>query len=230
MRTFDTFIFDLDGTLLNTLPDLVHLTNMALREEGFPPRTTEEIHSYIGGGVRALLRQAVPEGASQEAVERIQARWKELHELYDDQLTEPYPGIPEALRDLRVRGARLAVLSNKFDEGVQQVIGRFLPGVFEAAHGECEDKGFPRKPDPAGLLRTMSELGADPQRVAYVGDSPTDALTAHRAGVFAIGVAWGYHSEGELYEADLVIRHPSELLELVALAEPSMRRASSGCV
>lgn len=228
MRAFDTFIFDLDGTLLNTLPDLVHLTNMALREEGFPPRSTDEIHSYVGGGVRALLRQAVPEGSSQEAVDRIQARWKELHALYDDRLTEPYPGIPEALRNLRAHGAKLAVLSNKFDEGVQQVIGRFLPDAFEVAHGEREGEGFPRKPDPTGLLRTMSELRADPRRTAYVGDSPTDALTAHRAGVFAIGVAWGYHDKSELHDADLVIHHPSELMELVALAEPFTRSASSG--
>lgn len=213
MRTFDTFIFDLDGTLLNTLPDLVNLTNMALQEEGFPPRTTEEIHSYIGGGVRWLLRQAVPEGASQEAAERIQARWKELHALYDDQLTVPYPGIPQTLATLKEREAKLGVVSNKFDEGVQQVIGRFLPNLFEVAHGECAE--IPRKPDTTGLLRTMNELRADPQRTAYIGDSPVDALTAHRAGVFAIGVAWGYHKEAELYEADLVISHPSELLELL---------------
>lgn len=213
MRTFDTFIFDLDGTLLNTLPDLVNLTNMALREEGFPPRTTEEIHSYIGGGVRWLLRQAIPEDASPEAAERIQARWKELHALYDDQLTVPYPDIPETLGALKGRGAKLAVVSNKFDEGVQQVIGRFLPNVFDVAHGEGPE--IPRKPDPTGLLLAMRELGADPQRTAYIGDSPGDATTAHRAGAFAIAVTWGYHKEAEFSEADLVIHHPSELLRLL---------------
>lgn len=218
VRTFDTFIFDLDGTLLNTLPDLVRLTNMALAEQGFPPRSTEEVHSYIGGGVRALMRQAVPQGSSQEAIDRAFARWKVLHELYDDQLTVPYPDVPQALRALKAGGAKLAVLSNKFDEGVQQVIGRFLPGMFEVAHGEGPE--IPRKPDPAGLLLTMDELGADSQRTAYIGDSPVDVVVAHRVGAFAIGVSWGYHKVDELCEADLIINDPNELVALVGLAGP----------
>lgn len=215
---FDTFVFDLDGTLLHTLPDLVVITNMALRDAGYPERTEAEILSYVGNGVRALMYQAVPEGVPAEAAERAMARWKELFPLYDNDLTKPYPHVEEMVAALRARGCKLGVLSNKFEPGVHQVMDKCLPGLFDVEHGECAE--IPRKPNPAGLLRTIAELGSAPERTVYVGDSPGDVRAARNAGVYAVGVTWGYHAPedfaAEQAEPDLMISSP---LELVVLAQ-----------
>lgn len=216
-RRFNAFIFDLDGTLLHTLPDLVVITNRALRDAGYPERTEAEILSYVGNGVRALMYQAVPEGTEAEAAEAALAHWKELFPVYDNALTHPYPHVEEMIAGLRARGCKLGVLSNKFDEGVHQVMDKCLPGLFDVAHGECDE--IPRKPDPAGLLRTIAELGTVPARTVYVGDSPGDVRAARNAGAYAVGVTWGYHIPedfaAEAAEPDLMINDP---LELVALA------------
>ena len=156
---FDTFVFDLDGTLLDTLPDLVVITNQALGELGFPPRSHDEILSYVGNGVRALMCQAVPEGTSSEQTDAAMEHWKALFPGYGNNLTKPYPHMRETLAS-SARGARMGVLSNKFDAGVQQVMNQFMPGTFAVMHGECD--GIPRKPDPAGLLRTIEELAPPP--------------------------------------------------------------------
>ncbi len=210
---FDTLVFDLDGTLLDTLPDLVELTNAALREQGFPSRTRDEIHSFVGAGAQALIRLAVPESASPEQADATMRRWKELYPIIGNKLTAPYPHMVDTLRELKRRGVRLGVLSNKFDAGVHDVIGLYLPGIFDVMHGESEE--VPRKPDPTGLLRTIWELGSTPERTAYVGDSTTDVAVSRNAGVFSIGVAWGYHQGAQLdsFGADAVIEDARELLE-----------------
>lgn len=212
---FDTFVFDLDGTLLDTLPDLVVLTNAVLRECGFPERTSAEVLSYVGNGVKALMYQAVPQDADEEAVEAAMRRWKELYPQYGYRLTKAYEGIPETVAELERRGARLGVLSNKFDAGVQEVVGAYLPGLFAVAHGESAD--IPRKPDPTGLLRTIEELGSVPERTVYVGDSTGDVAVARNAGTYAVGVTWGYHGAERLRAAaaDLVIDDPRALLDLL---------------
>ena len=212
---FDTFVFDLDGTLLDTLPDLVVLTNAVLRECGFPERTSAEVLSYVGNGVKALMYQAVPQDADEEAVEAAMRRWKELYPQYGYRLTKAYEGIPETVAELERRGARLGVLSNKFDAGVQEVVGVYLPGLFVVAHGESAD--IPRKPDPTGLLRTIEELGSVPERTVYVGDSTGDVAVARNAGTYAVGVTWGYHEAERLRAAaaDLVIDDPRALLDLL---------------
>ncbi len=209
----DTFVFDLDGTLLDTLPDLVALTNRALRDAGFPERTEQEILSYVGNGVRALMYQAVPEGTDSAQAEAAMDRWRELYPEYGTTLTKPYDGMVEVLASLKEQGKKLAVLSNKFDGGVQELMPVFFPDVFDAAHGESAS--IPRKPDPTGLLFTLKQIDADPETTAYVGDSGGDMKTAHSAGVLAIGVSWGYRSEGELREmgADAIVHHPAELLD-----------------
>lgn len=212
-RTFDTFIFDLDGTLLDTMPDLVVVTNTTLRDFGFPERTHEEIHSFVGNGGRRLIYQAVPAGTDDATIDAAFAHWTELYPRIGSKLTAPYEGMPEALASLRKRGCALGVLSNKYDGGVQDVIPQFLPGLFDAMHGECAD--IPRKPDPTGLLRTIRELGSTPERTAYVGDSAGDMTVAHNAGTFAIGVSWGYNPVDSLREAgaDAIIDAPDGLLQ-----------------
>lgn len=197
---FDTFIFDLDGTLLDTLPDLVVLTNTSLEAFGLPPRTTDEIHSFVGNGAKALIYQAVPEDTDAQITEQVMQRWKDLYSTVGNQLTKPYPHIVETIRDLKRRGVKVGVLSNKFDAGVQAAVDEYLPGLFDVSHGESDE--IPRKPNPAGLLRSIDELGSDPQRTVYIGDSPGDIRTARNAGTYAIGVGWGYHTADELREAD----------------------------
>ena len=139
MARFDTFVFDLDGTLLDTLPDLVVLTNAALNEQGFPSRTADEIHSFVGNGARALMYQAVPADASPEQAEAAMRRWMELYPVIGNKLTKPYPHMEETLAALAQRGIGLGVLSNKFDQGVHDVIDAYLPGLFPVQYGECDE-------------------------------------------------------------------------------------------
>lgn len=215
---FDAYIFDLDGTLLNTLPDLVNLTNMVLSEWKMPEHTTPEVNSYVGNGALVLLQRAAVAGTPDEVIDAMLARWKELYPAYGHKLTKPYEGMPEALATLKERGAALGVLSNKFDAAAQSVIGEHFPGVFDIVRGECEE--IPRKPDPAGLRWMMGKLGVAPARLAYVGDSGTDMAVALAAGAFPLGVTWGYRSEEELRNAGArALAHAPE--ELLHLGQPS---------
>ena len=210
---YDAYIFDLDGTLLNTLPDLARLTNMVLEERNWPQRTVEEVLSFVGHGGRYLLSRAIPAGTPDELLDEVFARWRELYPTYGHAMTKPYEGIPEVLDALKERGAKLAVLSNKFDAAVGQVIAEHFPGVFDIARGECEE--IPRKPNPAGLRMVMRQLGVAPERVAYVGDSVTDVRTALNAGVFCVTVTWGYGETSALKAegAQVLIDNPSALLD-----------------
>lgn len=212
-QTFDAFVFDLDGTLLNTLPDLVSLTNATLAEFGYPQHSTEQIRSFVGNGARALMYQAVPKGASEEDIDRAMARWKELYPQFGYGQTKPYEGMPQTLAELKRRGKRLGALSNKFDEAARQVVAGFLPDTFDIVHGECPE--YPRKPNPAGLLKMLKVLGVDPSRCAYIGDSGGDMTTAVNAQVFGIGVSWGYQSVRTLKDngARAIIDEPRQLLQ-----------------
>lgn len=210
---YDAYIFDLDGTLLNTLPDLARLTNMVLEERNWPQRTVEEVLSFVGHGGRYLLSRAIPAGTPDELLDEVFAHWRELYPTYGHAMTKPYEGIPEVLDALKERSAKLAVLSNKFDAAVGQVIAEHFPGVFDIARGECDE--IPRKPDPAGLRMVMRQLGVAPERVAYVGDSVTDVRTALNAGVFCVTVTWGYGETSALKAegAQVLIDNPFALLD-----------------
>ncbi|MEG0476822.1 MAG: HAD family hydrolase [Raoultibacter sp.] len=209
---FDTFIFDLDGTVLDTLPDLVVLTNRTLVEKGFPPRTEGEILSFVGNGARRLIYQAVPDNTSEQVADQALELWKSLYTDCGISLTREYEGMRAALLALKARGKGLGLLSNKFDAGVQDLIAIHFPGMFAVAHGEGV---IPRKPDPAGLLQTIEELGSTPVKTVYVGDSRGDMVVAKRAGTFALGVTWGYQGEADLLAggADALISIPQSLLD-----------------
>lgn len=214
--SFDAYVFDLDGTLLNTLPDLVRLTNMVLDERGWPQRTRDEILSYVGDGGRVLLQRAAPPATPAADLDDAFARWQALYPTYGHALTRPYDGIPELLAQLKAQGAKLGVLSNKFDAAVRDVIAQHFPDTFDAVRGEGPDT--PRKPDPTGLIRMLDEFGVRPERTAYLGDSGSDMTTALAAGAFPIGVAWGYRPVAELEAAGAlqIVRAP---LDLVAEAK-----------
>ena len=176
---FDTFIFDLDGTILDTMPDLIHVTNETLAHFGYPTHTDAAIRSFVGDGAQRLIYRALPEGTPETVCAEALEYWKALYPQTGHARTRHYAHMPETLAELKARGCKLAVLSNKYEGGVKDVIPRFLPDLFEVLHGECE--AIPRKPDPAGLLQTIQELDSAPERTAYVGDSAGDMRVAHNA-------------------------------------------------
>ena len=208
---YSAYIFDLDGTLLDTLPDLVRLTNMVLEERGWPRRTRDEILSFVGNGGRVLLERAAPQDATAAEIDAAFSLWRSLYPEFGHALTRPYEGISELLQDLKSQGARLGVLSNKFDAAVGQVIGKHFPGVFDVARGECEE--IPRKPDPTGLLNLLDQLAVPCDEAVLVGDSTTDIATAHAAGVASIAVTWGYQPTSLLEAAgpNRIVTRPAEI-------------------
>lgn len=217
MLRYDAVIFDLDGTLLDTLDDLMDAANYALGQMGFPPRSREEIQSFVGNGVAKLMERAVPAGTSGEDTSRALDIFKPYYELHRKDKTAPYPGIPEALQALRSKGCKLAVVSNKFDAAVKSLAQDYFPGLMDLAAGENEAGGVPKKPDPTMVLQTMAALGADPGRSVYVGDSDVDLQTAHNAGLPCISVTWGFRDQDFLirHGATLFAHHPRELAGLM---------------
>ena len=189
---FKAIVFDMDGTLLDTLPDLTALTNAVLKDRGYPTYSQAEIRGFIGDGVKALIYRAMPESASEEEKADALEEWKRRYPDFGGNLTKPYDGVPQMLERLKEKGVLLGVLSNKFDAAVRDLVESYFPGLFVIAHGESPD--YPRKPNPAGLLKILAQFGIDPADAAYVGDSGGDMKTACAAGSFAIGVSWGYQS------------------------------------
>lgn len=216
-RIYKAFIFDLDGTLLNTLPDLVNVTNKALAEEGFPPHSPEQILTYIGDGAASLISQAVPADATQEQFERTFQRFKDNYHDFGILYTTEFDGMTDALKKVKAAGVGLAIMSNKFEQGVLDVRDRFFPGLIEVAHGESD--AIPRKPDPAGLLLCAKELGVDPADSLFFGDSASDIQAAHNAGMKGVAVTWGYQPHERLMSAkpDYVIEKPEDMLALAGL-------------
>ena len=211
-RKFDTFIFDLDGTLLDTVPDLIALTNRILNEFGFPERSREDVISFVGGGLRRFLELALPSYATDSDVDRAIALWEEWFIDYYEH-TDPYEGIPELLEALRARGCKTAIFSNRDQEGVDLLIERSPIGGFDLMLGTSDE--IPRKPDPAGVIAAIEVLGAPPERAIYIGDTPGDIVAGNEAGCTTAAVLGGYHSKEELEQngPDIVVTDPPQLLE-----------------
>lgn len=214
---FDTFIFDLDGTLLDTVPDLVLLTNRILREVSAPEHTYEEILSYVGAGVRRLMYLALPSDSDEAMVDKAMELWnKWFMDYYHN--TVAFPGIPEMLAELRRLGCGIGVVSNKLQPGVDVVIDKVLPNQVDVMFGESDL--IPRKPNPKGIETAMEELGASPDSTIYIGDSPGDIKAGRNAGVATCAVLWGYHKREDFVnedaEPDIYVEHPSQLIGLAA--------------
>ena len=205
-------IFDMDGTILHTLPDLAAVTNLTMEQMGFPTHSEHDVMTFVGNGAARLVSRACPPEATDVQRERALALWQELYLVHGDKLTQPFPGIPELVAELRRRGVKTAVLSNKFDAAVRVLADDFFPGLFDVARGEIPPT--PRKPDPAALLQIMGEFGVTPAETLYVGDTDVDAQVAVNAGVRFVGVAWGYEEAIPMDRAKLsaYIAEPRELL------------------
>lgn len=208
-------IFDLDGTLLNTLGDLRAATNHALEVRGLPPHSMEEIRQFIGNGIRLLICRAMPEGTPEAEIDAALDDFKAYYAAHIRDRTVPYDGIPQLLTALRKRGIKVAVLSNKIDSASQQLIEYFFPGKTDVVFGE--HVGVPRKPDPTSCRMVMQQLGVQPEQVLYVGDSGTDMQTAKNAGLYAVGVTWGFRSKEVLlkYGADVLVHRPEQILQIL---------------
>lgn len=208
-------IFDLDGTLLNTLGDLRAATNHALEVRGLPPHSMEEIRQFVGNGIRLLICRAMPEGTPEAEIDAALDDFKAYYAAHIHDRTVPYDGIPQLLTALRKRGIQVAVLSNKIDSASQQLIEYFFPGKTDVVFGE--HVGVPRKPDPTSCRMVMQQLGVQPEQVLYVGDSGTDMQTAKNAGLYAVGVTWGFRSKEVLlkYGADLLVHRPEQILQIL---------------
>ena len=198
---YDLVIFDLDGTLLNTLADLTAATNRALTEAGLPLRTEEEVRTFIGGGVARLIRRAAPEGTDDESISALLQRFKEIYVENVNVHTLPYPGIHDLLRALRKRGIHTACNSNKVDAATQLLCRAHFADDIELALGETA--GIPKKPAPDGAQRIMAHFGVAPERTLYVGDGDADILTAQNAGIDGAWVTWGFRRREELAGLDL---------------------------
>lgn len=211
----DALLFDLDGTLLDSLEDLANAVNHALALRGLPLRSLDEVRSFVGSGVRKLVERSAGFDSGDARCEPVLADFRAFYSVHCGDATAPYPGIPELLAELKARGFRLAVVSNKQDPEVRALVEKHFPGIFSATAGERP--GVPRKPDPAPLLNAVTALGTHRSRVIYVGDSDVDARTAANAGVEFAAVTWGYRSEEQLREAgaERLISSPEELLGLI---------------
>lgn len=189
-------IFDLDGTLLNTLYDLKNAVNYSLGKFGFQQKTLEEVRKAVGNGLKMLIKRSLPEGTSEEIVETVLAEMKAYYALHCHDETVPYDGIIDMLRSLKAEGHALAIVSNKADAMVQTLKRVFFDGLIDFALGESQS--FTRKPAPDMVFAAMDALGSS---AIYIGDSEVDLLTAKNAGLPCFAVSWGFRSESDLRSA-----------------------------
>ena len=209
----EAVIFDLDGTLLNTLYDLTDSVNWALEKYGLPSRSMEEVRSFVGNGLRNLMLQAVPEGENNPVFESLFEFFREYYKTHCNIKTVPYEGIIELMKELKGRDIKMAIVSNKIDAGVKELNSIHFSEYVEVAIGERE--GIGRKPEPDSVLEALRLLGVDAEHAVYVGDSDVDIQTAKNADVRCISVSWGFRDEAFLMEsgAGIMIDRPLELLE-----------------
>ena len=214
----EAVIFDLDGTLLNTLDDLAASTNAALEMHGMAQRSVDEVRRFVGNGVKKLIARAVPAGTDEETVKAVLASFIAHYEKHDRDHTAPYPGIMEMLDALNQRGVKCAVVSNKIEPAVVALCAEYIGERVQAAVGDAPER--PRKPDPTGVYEAIARMGVSREGCVYVGDSDVDLYTGHNAGMRSIGVTWGFRSEELLREAgaDMLCHTAQELLDaLLAL-------------
>ena len=211
MNTYKTYIFDLDGTLLDTLNDLHASCNYALRTHGMPERSLEEVRQFVGNGVKKLMERAIPDGLENPLFEETLQTFRQHYLLHNLDTTLPYPGIMDMLQQLKAQGKRIAVVSNKFYAATQDLCKHFFGDTIQVAIGERED--IKKKPAPDTVLEALRQLQVTRQDAVYVGDSEVDVETARNSGIPCISVLWGFRSKSFLlsHGATTFIETPNEL-------------------
>ena len=211
MNTFKTYIFDLDGTLLDTLQDLYASCNYALRTHGMPERSMEEVRQFVGNGVKKLIERAIPNGMNNLLFEETLQTFRQHYLLHSLDNTLPYPGIMEMLEKLQEQGKQVAVVSNKFYTATQELCEHFFGNLVQVAIGERED--IQKKPAPDTVLEALRQLNVSKEGAVYVGDSDVDIETARNSGILCISVLWGFREKNFLlaHGATTLIESPNEL-------------------
>ena len=215
---YKAVIFDLDGTLVDSLADLSDSVNLMLKSYGFPTHEMEQYRYFVGNGSKKLMERTLPrdKAASAEFVEEALVKYKAIYKERLLEKTRPYNGVRELLAELKSRGIPLGVCTNKHNDAALTIVKiLFAPGTFEEVLGDRP--GFPKKPNPATPLEIASHLGVKPDEVAYLGDTSVDMETAVHAGFLPVGVLWGFRPEEELVKsgAKVLLKAPLELLEKV---------------
>lgn len=208
-------VFDMDGTILNTLEDLADSTNYALRVNGLPERTIDEVRRFVGNGIRLLIERAVPNGSEAELTDKVFETFKDYYKTHCAVKTKPYDGIKDVLSALRKAGCLTAVVSNKADFAVQDLCHDYFEELFDIAVGERE--GIKKKPAPDSVFEVLSKLNINKEDAVYIGDSDVDFATSVNAGMDVIMVGWGFRDEEFLREkgAERIIKQPSEILDII---------------
>ncbi len=211
-------IFDLDGTLTDTLADLTNSVNYALSEFGFPRRSADEVRSFVGNGVRRLINLSVPSGTSEKICEDCLEAFKTHYEKNSCVNTKPYDGITEVLEVLKNKGIKTAVVTNKIHWAAEKIAGKFFEGLIDVTVGQVD--GVAQKPEPDGIFFALKKLGVTKENAVYVGDSEVDCVTAHNAGIPCIGVTWGFRDREVLESngAEYIVDTPTEVLKCVCLS------------
>lgn len=211
-------IFDMDGTVADTLRSIAGFGNAALAAHGFPALETELYRQLVGNGADVLIRRMLLSTGlphTEETVQAVRKTYDALYEADPTKLVTPYPGIPDMLKTLRAAGIRTAILSNKPDNMTCFIADALFPGLFDIVHGQRS--GIPTKPDPTAVRMLCDELGVTPDECLYVGDSGVDMQTGHNGGIVSVGVTWGFRGADELREngADHLIDTAEALLSLI---------------
>ena len=218
MRKYSVVLFDLDGTLLDTLDDLAAAVNVTLERHGFPPRTKAEVREFIGNGIAKLMERAVgAENAHRADMAKVLQDFRAYYFEHCEERTAPYAGVLDVLSTLRDNGVRVGVVSNKADFAVQKLCKAYFGDLVEAAIGENESEGRKKKPAPDTVWEAMRVLGAAAADVVYVGDSEVDILTAKNAGVDCVSVSWGMKEKDFLLEngATVLVEAVENLLDVL---------------
>lgn len=212
MREFETYVFDLDGTLLETLKDLAASTNFALRQYDMPEHSIEDVRMFVGNGVKKLMERAIPNGLDNPKFEEVYATFRQHYLNHILDTTKPYDGIPELLRELKGRGKKLAIVSNKFYAATQDLARHFFPDTIEVAIGEREN--IKKKPAPDTVVEALRQLGVSKEGAVYIGDSDVDIMTARNSGLPCASVLWGFRDKEFLLEhgATFFAEKPDDLL------------------
>ncbi|MBR5603897.1 MAG: HAD-IA family hydrolase [Bacteroidales bacterium] len=208
-------IFDLDGTLLYTLEDLMNSVNYALDKFGYETKTLEEINSFVGNGVEHLMRCAAPDNVSEEDFRNCYACFKEHYSEHCCEMTRPYDGIIETLKILKNRGVKVGIVSNKFQEAAEDVCEHYFEGLYDAVMGESEI--CRRKPAPDGINMICEQFGVEKDEAIFFGDSEVDVKTADNAGVYCVSVLWGFRDREFLANngAHLFIENPLDIADMI---------------
>ena len=213
--SYKAVIFDLDGTILDTLQDLANSVNHALRTHGYPERTLDEVRGFIGNGIRVLMRRSCPADISEAAQEEALATFRVHYDAHCKDFTGPYGGIHDLLAALKARGIRTAVVSNKIEPAVIVLCDEHFPGAFEYMVGNRPD--LAPKPSPDSVNEVIGKMGLDKQDIVYIGDTEVDIQTADNAGIDCIGVDWGFRDGDYLRDlgAKYIVNTPMEVLDIV---------------